>query len=164
MKKTDTGNPHNLSVQGAVPASFFDLTLLKNLQIDKPSFAFCKRVMRAVRPSPDSANSTAACTFGSMEPGAKCPSSMYCFASSTEMSLSHVSSGVPKRSATFSTAVRMIRKSAFNCCARRQLAKSLSITAPTPFKWFPRRITGIPPPPLAMTTSPASKRSLCRFQ
>lgn len=129
-----------------------------------PSFAFCKRVMRAVRPSPDSANSTAACTFGSMEPGAKCPSSMYCFASSTEMSLSHISSGVPKRSATFSTAVRMIRKSAFNCCARRQLAKSLSITAPTPFKWFPRRITGIPPPPLAMTTSPASKRSLCRFQ
>ena len=129
-----------------------------------PSFAFCKRVMRAVRPSPDSANSTAACTFGSMEPGAKCPSSMYCFASSTEMSLSHVSSGVPKRSATFSTAVRMIRKSAFNCCARIQLAKSLSITAPTPFKWFPRRITGIPPPPLAMTTSPASKRSLCRFQ
>ena len=99
-----------------------------------PSFAFCKRVMRAVRPSPDSANSTAACTFGSMEPGAKCPSSMYCFASSTEMSSSHVSSGVPKRSATFSTAVRMIRKSAFNCCARRQLAKSLSITAPTPFK------------------------------
>lgn len=36
QKKTDRANPHNLSVQGAVPASFFDLTLLKNLQIDKP--------------------------------------------------------------------------------------------------------------------------------
>ena len=39
-----------------------------------PSRAFSNRVMRAVRPGLDSANLTAASTFGSMEPGANCPS------------------------------------------------------------------------------------------
>ena len=46
-------------------------------------------------PGFDSAKSTAAWTFGSMLPGAKCPSAMYCFASSTVMSSSHFSSGFP---------------------------------------------------------------------
>ena len=41
-----------------------------------PSRAFSNRVMRAVRPGLDSANLTAASTFGSMEPGANCPSSI----------------------------------------------------------------------------------------
>ena len=36
-----------------------------------PTFAFSSSVMRAVRPGLDSANFTAACTLGSMEPGAK---------------------------------------------------------------------------------------------
>ena len=41
-----------------------------------PSLAFSRRVIRAVRPGALSANSTAACTLGSMEPGAKWPRSM----------------------------------------------------------------------------------------
>ena len=35
-----------------------------------PSLAFSRRVIMAVRPSPEAAKSIAACTFGSMEPGA----------------------------------------------------------------------------------------------
>ena len=97
-----------------------------------------------------------ACTLGSMGPGAKCPSSTHLFAFLTEIRLSHVSCGMPKWSATCSTAVRMMRKSAFNSRASRQPVKSLPITAPTPLKWFPLRIAGMPPPPLAMTISPAS--------
>ena len=41
-----------------------------------PSFAFSSRVIRALRPWPDSANWRAASTLGSIEPGAKCPSEM----------------------------------------------------------------------------------------
>ena len=41
-----------------------------------PSLAFSSRVIRALRPWPDSANWRAASTLGNMEPGAKCPSTM----------------------------------------------------------------------------------------
>ena len=41
-----------------------------------PSLAFSSRVIRALRPWPDSANWRAASTLGSMEPGAKCPSAI----------------------------------------------------------------------------------------
>ena len=41
-----------------------------------PSLAFSNRVIRALRPWPDSANWRAASTLGSMEPGAKCPSAI----------------------------------------------------------------------------------------
>ena len=41
-----------------------------------PSRAFSSSVIRAVRPGLDSANFTAASTFGSMEPGANCPSAI----------------------------------------------------------------------------------------
>lgn len=41
-----------------------------------PSRAFSSKVMRADRPGADRANSTAAWTLGSMEPGAKWPSAM----------------------------------------------------------------------------------------
>ena len=73
------------------------------------SRAFSSSVIKAVRPSLELAKSTAACTLGSMEPGAKWPSSIYCLASSIDRSPSHFSSGFPKLIATFSTAVRMMR-------------------------------------------------------
>ena len=41
-----------------------------------PSLAFSSRVIRAVRPGLERANRTEACTLGSMEPGANCPSAM----------------------------------------------------------------------------------------
>ena len=71
--------------------------------------AYCER------PGALSANSTAASTLGSMEPGAKCPSPMYLRAASGVRESSHFSSGLPKLMATFSTAVRMIRVSASTC-------------------------------------------------
>ena len=43
---------------------------------EMPSAAFSSRVMRATRPGLDSAKDRAACTLGSMEPGAKWPRSM----------------------------------------------------------------------------------------
>ena len=47
-----------------------------------PSLAFSSRVIRATRPGADSAKDRAACTLGSMEPGANWPSASYCRASS----------------------------------------------------------------------------------
>ena len=62
--------------------------------------------------------------------------------------------------AAFSTAVNIIKKSASKSLANVALAKSLSITALAPLKWFPSLITGIPPPPQAITTLPESAKLL----
>ncbi len=60
----------------------------------------------------------------------------------------------------FSTAVLIKYKSAFNCCASRPLARSLSMTAYTPANSrnspFVLWITGMPPPPTAITMLPAA--------
>ena len=45
--------------------------------------------------------------------------------------------GLPKLMATFSTAVRMMRASASRLSASSSEAKSLSMTAPAPFRWLP---------------------------
>ena len=50
---------------------------------------------------------------------------------------SQVWSGLPKLMATFSTAVRMMRVSALTCWASTQEAKSLSMTAAAPLRWWP---------------------------
>ena len=85
---------------------------------------------------------------------------MYLCASSGMRASSHFWSGLPKLIATFSTAVRMMRQSASSCWARQEAAKSLSITAAAPFKWCPSVLnTGMPPPPQATTTRPASTMS-----
>jgi hypothetical protein len=68
--------------------------------------------------------------------------------------------GLPKSRATFSTAVEIRRRSAWISCANKLLAKSLSITAAVPTYWpSPLSITGIPPPPTVMTTTPALMRA-----
>ena len=54
--------------------------------------------------------------------------------------------------ATFSTAVRMMSISASSCSAMHSEAKSLSMTAGTPLRWYlSSHTTGIPPPPAAIT-------------
>ncbi len=124
-----------------------------------PSFAFCSSVMSACLPGLEEAKSTAACTLGSMEPGAKWPSPISSLARLTVRLDSHSCCGVLKRMATFSTAVSMMSKSASSSLASRQLAKSLSMTAPTPLSSPFSSMTGMPPPPAAMTTWPACKRA-----
>ena len=56
-------------------------------------------IRKIIKNAEEQCNGCGACaaawTFGSMLPGAKCPSAMYCFASSTVMSSSHFSSGFP---------------------------------------------------------------------
>ena len=102
-----------------------------------PSLAFSSRVIRAVRPGLDSANFTAAWTLGSMEPGANWPSASYFLASAGVRWSSHCWSGLPKLTATFSTAVRMMSASASSSSASSSEAKSLSMTAPAPLRWLP---------------------------
>ena len=106
-----SANPGARCVPGAVwdgSVSYYAWNMVPVLPCTA-SLDFSRSVIRAVRPGLEDAKSIAACTFGSMEPGAKWPSFTYCSASSTETSLSHFSSGLPKLSATYSTAVRMIR-------------------------------------------------------
>ena len=77
-----------------------------------PSLAFSSRVISVFRPGADSAKDSAASTFGSMEPGANSPSAIY-FRASAAVRLSRSCwSGLPKWMATFSTAVRIISRSA----------------------------------------------------
>ena len=90
--------------------------------------------MRAVLPGLDSANLTAASTFGSIEPGANCFWAMYSRASAGVRVSRPFWSGLPKLMATFSTAVRMISMSASSCSAMHSEAKSLSMTAGTPLR------------------------------
>ena len=71
-------------------------------------------------------------TFGSMEPGANCFSSMYLRASAGVRSSRPFWSGLPKLMATFSTAVRMTSISASSSSASLAEAKSLSMTAGVP--------------------------------
>eukprot|EP00766_Chilomastix_caulleryi_P000695 gnl/Chilomastix_caulleri/1674.p1 GENE.gnl/Chilomastix_caulleri/1674~~gnl/Chilomastix_caulleri/1674.p1 ORF type:complete len:74 (-),score=5.62 gnl/Chilomastix_caulleri/1674:85-306(-) len=55
----------------------------------------------------------------------------------------------------------MQRASVFICLARRDVARSLSITALTPVNFPPSLITGIPPPQVETTTkSSATKLSI----
>ena len=69
-------------------------------------------VMMAFLP-PRSKNQMTACILGALLPLAKwMPSARYALASASVISSSHVSSGLPKLSATFSTAVEMINSSA----------------------------------------------------
>ena len=56
--------------------------------------------------------------------------------------------------------VRINRPSAFSFSARRALDKSLSITASIPTNLLFLFITGIPPPPQAITILPSSNKSL----
>ena len=63
--------------------------------------------------------------------------------------------------ATFSTAVEISNRSALSNWANKLQAKSLSITAAVPLNWrSPRSITGMPPPPTAITITPVSTRAL----
>ena len=89
-----------------------------------PAPAFSSSVISARRPGRDSANFTAACTLGSIDPGANWPSAIYRSASAGVRESSHFTSGLPKLMATFSTAVRIIRVSASSCSASFSLAKS----------------------------------------
>ena len=113
--------------------------------------------MTARRPLPPRAKAIAASTFGSMEPAANSPAAMCACASSTVMCESSLSSALPKPMQTCSTAVRMSRQSAPTISASFAEAKSLSMTASTPVSApFVPRVTGMPPPPQAMTTNSRS--------
>ncbi len=97
--------------------------------------------------------------LGSIEPLAKCPSAMYCLASATVMRSNQTSSGLRKLSATFSTAVLMMNRSALIMLASKDEPKSLSITASTPTRSpLGSSTTGMPPPPTPTTTNPALMR------
>ena len=117
-------------------------------------------VMIALRLGEEDANDTAASTFGSIAPLEKCCSLIYFVASSTVMLSSFVSFGVPKLRQTFSTPVRSKSISASSYSARHALVTSFSITALAPLRRVPCCNTGIPPPPAAITTCPASIRVL----
>ena len=81
-----------------------------------PSLAFSSRVMRAVRPGLDAANFTAAWDL---------------------IVIYEIEEPEQISQATFSTAVRMMRASASRLSASSSEAKSLSMTAPAPFRWLP---------------------------
>ena len=65
----------------------------------------------------------------------------------------------PKRMAACSTEVTMISFCAPRSRARRLEARSLSMTPSTPTSRSPCQATGIPPPPHAITTTPASDQA-----
>src|ERR1039457_3210861 len=100
--------------------------------------------------------------FGPMLPAAKClPSARYCLASASVRWSIQRCCGVPKSSATFSTAVEMMNRPAPSSTASRADARSLSMTAATPCRLpASSAATGIPPPPTAMITVPASSSRL----
>jgi hypothetical protein len=106
---------------------------------------------------PISRNQTIAWILGAIEPFAKCvPSARYFLASERVIRSSHFWSGFPKFNPTFYTAVEIKNRSAPINCANRLLAKSLSITAAIPRSVrSPISMTGIPPPPTVITTTPA---------
>ena len=89
------------------------------------------------------------------------PSARYVLASETVRRSTQRCSGLPKSSATCSTAVAITNRSAPSSVASSELAKSLSITAGTPWRRpSSSATTGIPPPPTVMTTKPASASAL----
>ena len=92
-----------------------------------------------------------ASTFGSMEPEANWPSSIYCAASATVSTSRSCWSGVLKLMATFGTAVRMTSMSALKSAASLALERSLSMTAGTPRYPPSSSTTGTPPPPVDTT-------------
>ena len=100
-------------------------------------------------------NATSASTLGRMLPSPNWP----CWASERASALlrwaSHRCSGVPKLTATPSTPVGMISRSAPSSAASRADARSLSTTASTPTSApASSRATGTPPPPAVTTTAP----------
>ena len=101
---------------------------------------------------PVAAKLMAACTLGSMLPGANWSSAQYCSAWAMVIISRSFWPGLPQLMATRSTAVRMTSLSAPTSSASLALAKSLSMTAGTPTRRPSRRTTGMPPPPTVMTT------------
>ena len=98
--------------------------------------------------------------LGFMLPGAKWPSAMRCLASSSVIWAMLRCVGLPKSSATCSTPVLIKKRSAPIRLARKLLPKSLSTTAAMP-RSSPLllRVTGMPPPPAAITIHPAATAS-----
>ena len=114
----------------------------------------------ALLPFPVATNSTAASILARSSPGSKLPSSIYFLASSIVISDSGISSGLPLCTIRLSLLVRNIISSAPSISPSLAAVKSFSMMALAPFKAVPCCITGIPPPPQAITTWSASERVL----
>src|ERR687898_391295 len=109
---------------------------------------------------PARATAIAASTLGRIEPSASSGNSAS--AAATDSSDSSSSSAVPKPRRTAPTSVRITNLSASTPGASRADARSLSITASTPWIRLSRRTTGIPPPPQATARAPeSSKERIC---
>ena len=118
------------------------------------------RLVMTARPPPCSTKRQAASTLGPIDPLAKWPSAASARISPTVTRPTGAASGVPKRSTACGTSVAMTSTSTVIDRASRAAPRSLSMTASTPVSVpSSRRTTGMPPPPLAITTKPASTRA-----
>src|ERR1035441_3235461 len=107
---------------------------------------------------PPSTNSMAASILGPMDPAGNSPAARYVRAWATVTVSSHCWSGRPNRMAARSTLVTMISFCACTPRANRPEARSLSTTPSTPTNRSPSQATAMPPPPQAITTTPACNR------
>src|ERR1035441_759129 len=147
------------SVEGedACVGEYHDATMCVPLSPRMADATCWVQVMMHSSPPP-STNSMAEAIFGPMDPAGNSPAARYARAWASVMVSSHCWPGRPKRMAARSTLVTMINFCACRWRASRLEARSLSTTPSTPTRRLPSHATGMPPPPQAITTTPAWSR------